>query len=632
MKAKKAVKMFLPVLGVLTLTGCNEIFPFIGQDQVRTIAGEVSRVEDDSVFIQTGSWKETEGEEETSELELTGEEQEIRITKDTVIRLQEEDEKKDDEENPEEGKPDTEAEEVPEGEEPDTEAEGDPEGEAPDMEAEGAPEEEGPDAEAEEVPEEPADQALSVSDLREGDVISVSLDKKDEPLEIVIISRGRPDLVGKLRESEDYDAATEIAVDIETDGEAYTSTGTDENAVHVFGDARAVLKNAEIIRTSRDSTGGSSASLYGIGAALLTTDGISYIRDSTITTNAPGGIGIFSYGNGISYAMNTAVTTRQDTSGGIQTASGGILYGWNLDVETNGVSSPAIKSDGGGGSIVLDGGSYRSTGTDSPAVYCMSDMAFRGAALTAGNAEAAVVKGWSELHLYDCDLTGNMGDDLYNDSAWNVLVYKSGADSYEAEKSIFEMKDGTLHANNGGIFYTTNTKSVITLSNVKIVYPDVQEFFLKCTGNESRKDWGKAGENGADCLFTASDQDMEGEIIWDDISRLDFYMMENSELKGAVLRDKSYEGTEQKGYCHLYIEEGSTWTVTGDSTLTRLSCGGKIMDDEGNAVTVRGTDGTIYVQGSGKYTITVTYYEIAANMSGASEMSSWIDHQVAIPE
>lgn len=593
--------MLLPVLGMLTFTGCNGGFPFFVQNPAQTIAGEVSRVEDESIFIQTGIWKETEAKD-TSELELTGEEQEIQITKDTVIRFQEADGKQDIKRT-------------------DNEAEGDLE---ESEEAVGNPEEE-KDVEA---PEE----VLSVSDLREGDVVSVSLDKKENPLEILVISRGRPGRVGKLKEAEDYDAATEFAVDIETDGETYTSTEADENAVHVYGEARAVLKNARLTRNSMESTGGSDSSLYGVGAALLTTNGISYIQDSTITTNAPGGIGIFAYGDGVSYATNTAVTTRQNTSGGLQTANGGTLYGWNLDVETSGTASPAVKSDRGGGNIVLDGGSYRSKGADSPAIYCTADMTFHEAELTAGNSEAAVIKEWSGLHLYDCDLTGNMGDDLYNEIAWNVLLYQSGIRDYEAGKSIFEMQGGTLTANNGGIFYTTNTESAITLSNVKIVYPEVRDFFLKCSGNDTHKDWGEPGYNGAKCLFTAADQDMEGDIIWDDISQLDFYMTKNCNLKGAVLKDKSFAKAEQEGYCHLYIEEGCTWTVTGDSTLTRLSCRGKIMDDGGDTVTVRGTDGTTYIQGNGKYTITVNDYEIAANMSGASEMSSWTDHQAALPE
>lgn len=334
----------------------------------------------------------------------------------------------------------------------------------------------------------------------------------------------------------------------------------------------------------------------------------------------------------MTYAMNTAVTTLQNTSGGIQTAGGGTLYVWNLDVETKGASSPAVKSDRGGGTIVVDGGSYRTGGANSPAVYSMADIAVHEGKLAANASGAAVINGSNALHLYDCELTGNMGDDLNNDSAWNVLLYRNTSEDDDLEKGIFEMQGGTLTASNGGIFYTTNTKSAITLSDVKIIYPDVRDYFLKCTGNDHQGSWGEAGRNGSECVFTAVDQDMEGDVIWDDISQLDFYITKNSSFKGAVLRDKSYAGSEEKGYCHLYIEEGSAWTVTGNSTVTRLSCKGKIVDDTGKTVTIRGTDGTTYVQGTGKYTITVVYYEMAANLSGASEMTSWTEYRAALPE
>ena len=72
--------------------------------------------------------------------------------------------------------------------------------------------------------------------------------------------------------------------------------------------------------------------------------------------------------------------------------------------------------------------------------------------------------------------------------------------------------------------------------------------------------------------------------------------------------------------------------MTGDSALNRLSCSGRIEDDEGKTVTIRGRDGTVYVQGNGKYTVTVLSHEAAANLSGASEMTRWMDHQAELPE
>lgn len=83
-------------------------------------------------------------------------------------------------------------------------------------------------------------------------------------------------------------------------------------------------------------------------------------------------------------------------------AGGGTLYGWNLTAETNGTSSAAVRSDRGGGTMVLDGGSYTSNGSDSPAVYCTADIAIHDADLTANGAEAVCIEGLNTLRLYDC--------------------------------------------------------------------------------------------------------------------------------------------------------------------------------------------------------------------------------------
>ena len=58
----------------------------------------------------------------------------------------------------------------------------------------------------------------------------------------------------------------------------------------------------------------------------------------------------------------------------------------------------------------------------------------------------------------------------------------------------------------------------------------------------------------------------------------------------------------------LSISADSTWYVTGDSVLTTLTNAGTIVDMAGNTVTIVGTDGTVYVQGSSQYTITVGSY------------------------
>ena len=437
---------------------------------------------------------------------------------------------------------------------------------------------------------------------------------------------------GQSQGVESYDAVNDYTEDTTVDGETLTSTGTDENVAHISEGAKVSVKNSTIMRESSDSQGGDNSSFYGVGAAILATDGEAYVSNSTIDTDSKGAAGLFAYGDGTVYAANDTITTKQDTSGGIHAAGGGKLYAWDMTVETNGESSAAIRSDRGGGTMVIDGGTYTSNGVGSPAIYSTADISVNNATLTANGSEAICIEGLNSIHLFDSDLTGNMSDDDQNDCIWNVILYQSMSGDSEVGNSTFEMNGGSLTAKNGGMFYTTNTESTITLSDVDITYADENDFFLKCTGNSNQRGWGESGKNGADCLFTAIKQEMQGDVVWDSISQLDFYMTDGSTLAGAVTDDESNAGEGGDGYCNLYIGEGCTWTVTGDSTLTSLSNSGTIVDDKGNTVTVKGTDGTVYVEGESDYTVTVDSYSDKADLSGASSTTQWSDYEVTKPE
>ena len=477
---------------------------------------------------------------------------------------------------------------------------------------------------------------IDFDDLAVGDIVEISYDADGDVVTVTVLmaengmGMGQPG-GGASNGVDSYDAVNEYSEDTTVDGETISSTGTDENAIHVTNGANVSIKNSKITRTSSDSTGGDNSSFYGVGAAILTTDGTSYISNTTVDTDAAGAAGIFAYGDGVVYAADSSITTAQDTSGGIHVAGGGTLYAWNLTAETSGNSSAAIRSDRGGGTMVVDGGSYTSNGTGSPAIYSTADITVNDATLTANGSEAICIEGLNSIRLFDCDLTGNMGDDSQNDCTWNVILYQSMSGDSEVGNSTFEMDGGTLTAKNGGMFYTTNTESTITLSDVDITNAEDSEFFLRCTGNNNQRGWGQSGSNGADCLFTAIDQEMSGDVIWDSISQLDFYMTDGSTLTGAVQDDEIYAGNGGAGYCNFYIENGSKWVVTGDSTLTNLYNAGTIVDANGNTVTIKGTDGTVYVKGTSSYTITVDSYEASVDLSGASTTSSWSDYEVAKP-
>ena len=554
--------------------------------------------------------------EAPSMLDLTGDEMTVTVTDDTVIT-------KESAEGPG-GAPGGNQGEAPEksdGDNGNNQAPGGDQGGAPD----------GNNSQSE---------TIELSDIQEGDIVAITTDDDGNALTIKVQStdmgggQGGPGGApgGQSQGVDSYDTANTYDSDTEVSDTSLESTGTDENAALVSSGANVTFNNIDITRNSSDSTGGDNSSFYGVGAALLATDGNAYVKGGTVTTDAAGGAGLFAYGDGTVYAADTTIKTTQDTSGGIHAAGGGKLYAWDLNVETDGESAAAIRSDRGGGTMVVDGGTYTSNSVGSPAVYCTADIALKDATLTANGSEAVCIEGLNSLHLFNCDLTGNMSDLSQNDSTWTVILYQSMSGDSEVGNSTFQMDGGTLTSKNGGVFYTTNTESDITLKDVDITYNNDNEYFLRCTGNNNERGWGESGANGADCDFTAISQDMEGSVIWDTISQLDFYMTDGSNLTGAIIDDESFAGNGGEGYCNVYVSDDSTWTLTGDSTVSKLSNAGTIVDDSGKTVTVKGTDGTVYVEGDSDYTITVDKYEDTADTSGSDTVASWSDYEVEKPD
>ena len=557
--------------------------------------------------------------EAPSMLDLTGEEQEITVTDSTVITKQTM--------GGGQGAPGGEALEKPDGESSDSdntdsEAPEKPEGEAPD--GQGAPDGAGQTEE------------ITLDDIKEGDVVAITLDDDGNAATITVQSMdmggGQGGPGGQASGVDSYDTVNEYSSDETVSDTSLESTGTDENAALISNGAEVTFSNDAISRTSSDSQGGDNSSFYGVGAAVLATDGTAYVKGSTVTTDSKGGAGLFAYGDGTVYAADTDITTQQDTSGGIHAAGGGKLYAWDLNVETNGESSAAIRSDRGGGTMVVDGGTYTSNGVGSPAVYCTADIAVNNAELTANGSEAVCIEGLNSLRLYNSNLTGNMSDDDQNDTTWTVILYQSMSGDSEVGNSTFQMDGGTITSKNGGLFYTTNTECTITLKDVDITYNDDNEFFLQCTGNNNQRGWGQSGANGSDCNFTADSQDMKGNVIWDSISDLDFYMTNGSTLEGAFVNDESNAGNGGDGYCNVVIDKDSTWTVTGDSTITSLSNAGTITDADGKTVSIVGTDGTTYVEGDSDYTITVGSYQDSADTSASTTVDDWSSYEVERPE
>lgn len=465
--------------------------------------------------------------------------------------------------------------------------------------------------------------SIQVSDIKESDFVKITTDGNGTAVQISLADMpGGPDGPqggpengvpgaggpggGAQSAPTSYSSVKEFTSDTEETGQSYISEGTDESAVLASNGANVTLKNFTVNRTSEDSKGGDSSSFYGVGASILATDGTVDLKGGTITSDADGAAGAFAYDKGTVNISDTAITTTGNTAGGIHAAGGGTVNAENLTVHTSGESSAAIRSDRGGGTMRVKGGSYTSSGTGSPAVYCTADIEVNDAKLIAENSEAVCIEGLNSLSLTNCALSGHIQENEQNDCDWTVILYQSMSGDSEVGNAVFNMTGGSLTSENGGLFYTTNTESTFYLNNVNITPSSNNEFFLKCTGNANKRGWGQSGANGADCSFTAENQKMEGDVVWDSISNLKFKMTEGSILTGGFIQDESCAGNGGSGTANLSIDAESTWIVTRDSRLSGLTNKGTIKDADGKAVTIKGGNGTVYVQGDSAYTVTVS--------------------------
>lgn len=381
-----------------------------------------------------------------------------------------------------------------------------------------------------------------------------------------------------------------LTVEVGSNNTAASATVESVGGGQSFGGSGEVTQGTAATTISEDGD------FYGMNAALLAMNGAAVtIKNATVTSSAQNGNGVFSYGSGTTVNISdSTITTTADNSGGIQTTGGGTRSASNLVVETSGNSSAAIRSDRGGGTVNVSGGAYTSNGYNSPAVYSTADITVKNANLTANNSEALVIEGKNSITLEDCYVTGNMSDTKGTSSSenvHNVMIYQSMSGDADVGTSVFSMTGGSLVGSSGDMFYITNTHCLLTLSGVNIVNNDADGALLRVVGNSASRGWGTAGSNGAQVEFAADGQTLAGDIIVDTISNLTMTMKNGSTFTGTInIVDNAEGGTAVSDNAIVAIENGCTWNLTGNCTLTSLTNNGTINF---NGYTITLADGTV---------------------------------------
>ena len=364
-------------------------------------------------------------------------------------------------------------------------------------------------------------------------------------------------------------------------GDAYSADGSDEHALSVSGET-AVYDNISVSKTGDSS--GDESDFYGTNAAVYAENGADLtVTNSKIVTDGSHANAVFSYGEGTKLTISDSVIeTSQNNSGGIMVTGGGELNASNLQVTTQGGSSAAIRSDRGGGSMTVEGGSYASYGSGSPAIYSTADITVSDAELYSDISQAVVVEGKNSVTLIDCDAVGkNTKKNSDNSDTFQaVMVYQSMSGDAAEGEGRFSMTGGSLTSLNGGMFFVTNTVAEISLEDVALTYATDDLLRIEAAG------WGNEGSNGGQVNFRASNQELAGIISVDEISKLNLYLTDGSVFEGSVDSD---------GQVYVELSGGSVWKLTGDSVISGLTCDADSIDLNGYTLTV---DGRAYTAGT----------------------------------
>lgn len=404
----------------------------------------------------------------------------------------------------------------------------------------------------------------NADDIAVGSVLEVVLDEDNQAVSVTVRNLNAGGGFGGSGEVTNGTSANTITEDTEVDSETYTSTGDDENALRVDG-ATVTLKDITIEKTAGSSSNTEDGDFYGLNAGLLVLNGATAtITGATVNTSVTNGNGVFSYGEGtVVNISDSTIRTTENNSGGIQTTGGGTMNAANLDVETQENSAAAIRSDRGGGTVNVDGGSYVTNGTGSPAIYCTADISVSDATLTANASEGVVVEGKNSVALTDCEVTGNMSNTYNGDSDENIhciMIYQSMSGDADVGEATFSAEGGSITAKTGDMFYITNTDCEITLKDVAFTLAN--DVFLRVEGNSSSRGWGTEGANGGDVTLTADSQEFTGNILVDEISSMALTMKNGTSYEGAINPDGD------GGTVDVTLDDNSTWTLIGDSYIT----------------------------------------------------------------
>ena len=274
---------------------------------------------------------------------------------------------------------------------------------------------------------------------------------------------------------------------------------------------------------------------------------------------------------------NVKITTHSDKSRGLDATYNGVINAQNVIINTDGQSCAALATDRGEGQVhvknsEINTGVSKTSGRGSPLIYSTGNITAENTKGTSYVSQIACIEGKNSIELENCEMTGfaegNRQDgDTYVDLG-GIFIYQSmsgdadvGTSTFTAKNSKLAIAEDSAVSKEAPMFHITNTACVINLEKTECSF--ASGVFLESSGQNQ---WGSEGSNGGTCELNTENEDIAGNVIVDSISSLN-WNMKNTQFKGAI---------NSTGNTTVKVGEGSTWTLTGDSTVSSLELNGNI--------------------------------------------------------
>ena len=282
-------------------------------------------------------------------------------------------------------------------------------------------------------------------------------------------------------------------------------------------------------------------------------------------------------GTTVANIKNVKITTHSDKSRGLDATYNGIINAENVVINTDGQSCAALATDRGEGQVhvtnsEINTGVSKTSGRGSPLIYSTGNITVENSKGTAYVSQIACIEGKNSIELTNCELTGYGEGNRQDGSTYvdlgGVFIYQSMSGDADVGTSLFSAKNSKLTIpsespvySEAPMFHVTNTACVIDLENTELSFGS--GVFLEVS---SQNQWGTTGSNGGAAELNTNNEKIEGNIIVDDISSL-VWNLKNTEFNGAI---------NSTGNTTVNVDSGSTWTLTGDSSVSSLTVSGTI--------------------------------------------------------